>query len=174
MTNLKWNANRTISVILFFFSIFYLFIAFTGIKEFRGSVAIDSDVFPKILGVFLFALSIFLFFEKREKPEGEESDEKNENAGLANKNEGNSTHWMYNPSAKIVVTVGAFLLYIFLFSRLGFVISTWLYLFLMPIYYGYKKIVVNLIVATVFSVGAYYAISEWLGINLPSGILSFF
>ncbi|MCD8513499.1 MAG: hypothetical protein LRY63_09295 [Nitrincola sp.] len=60
---LRLNINQLLAIILFVFSLGYLWMAFQ-IPVFPIPRPVDSDAFPKMLGACLLILSVFLFLEK--------------------------------------------------------------------------------------------------------------
>ncbi|MEV2278810.1 tripartite tricarboxylate transporter TctB family protein [Nocardiopsis sp. NPDC049922] len=69
--------------------------------------------------------------------------------------------------------VAALVVYVALFEPLGFVLSTALYLAAMTVYLGYRRHVVTAVVSVGLPLGLYLAMSEGLGVVLPSGPLPF-
>ncbi|SDN79559.1 tripartite tricarboxylate transporter TctB family protein [Alkalicoccus daliensis] len=157
----KLKPNQTISIILFLFSCFYLFLAFQ-IPDYALPRPVDSDLFPKILGSFMMLLSIGLFFEKDAANEKEESEQEKEEKSLP--------FWARS-NTQIVVTAIAIGAYIFLLERAGFVLTTFIFIFGMTRFYGYKHYVSNLIVALFVSIGFYVLLTRGLGVYLPPGLL---
>ena len=64
----RLNINQILALVLVIFSVGYLWMAFQ-IPVFPIPRPIDSDAFPKILGICLLVLSVLLFFEKQPKTE---------------------------------------------------------------------------------------------------------
>lgn len=162
----KWHANQTIAVILFIFSIVYVMIAFQ-IPEFALPRPIDSDLFPKILGASMLILSILLFFER---PMIES--EADEDGAVENEREEVVLFWQ-QPKIQIIVTIVSLFIYIALFEIVGFVLMTFCLLVFLTFYYGYRRHLVNGIVALIVSVGFYLSLTKALGVYLPTGWLPF-
>ncbi|PTL37980.1 tripartite tricarboxylate transporter TctB family protein [Alkalicoccus saliphilus] len=155
----KLRPNQTIAIILFLFSCFYLYVAFQ-IPVYALPRPIDSDLFPQILGGLMLLLSIGLFFEKDAETDVAEQEKTKEHESF----------WA-RPNTQIVVTALVIGAYILLLERAGFVLTTFVFIFGMTRYYGYKNYVTNLIVAIVVSVGFYILLTRGLGVYLPPGLL---
>ncbi len=159
---MKWNSNRVIAIILFLFSIFYLYTAFQ-IPSYIIPRPVDSDLFPKVLGISMLILSIFLFFEKK----------KVENTDTVNNEDTEQSTSNYprfrSPRAQVVVSVIGIALYIYLFEKMGFILSSALFTFLMTYYYGYKRHVINAIVSLSVTLSFYFLLTKALGVYLPTG-----
>lgn len=70
-----------------------------------------------------------------------------------------------------VVVVSA--IYFALFERLGYAISTTLFMLVMTYYFNKGKTLVNVLTSVLYSFISYYAFTAWLGVNLPRGLLPF-
>ena len=119
-------------------------------------VPVDSDVVPMILGIILLGLSVALFFIDDQN--GEENNE-----GKINKRD-------------LIILISIFVLinfYILFLEIIGFIISTTLFIFVCSFILGYRKNVVNLIVAIVVPLSFYLLFTEALQIRLPQGIMPF-
>ncbi|MFC5713120.1 tripartite tricarboxylate transporter TctB family protein [Thalassorhabdus alkalitolerans] len=184
------RANQVIAIILFILSIGYTFYAFQ-IPIYPIPRPVDADLFPKVLGFTMLFLSVLLFFEKDKGdiPQEETEDETQETKDLgkdgedsvSDKTEENVTtptqdqseSWWMHPKVQVVVTITGVLLYIFLLELAGFVLTTMLFIFLMTLYYGYRKHLINFIVAISVSIGFYFILTRALGVFLPPGFLPF-
>ena len=178
MKILKLNSNQVIAIILLIFSIFYLYQAYQ-IPNFMIPRPIDSDLFPKVLGLVMIVLAIFLFFTKykEEAPalvdeETKETLEKIEKEMEKDNDVDTSSLPLWRqPKVQVVITMISILIYIFIFEKAGFVLTTLLYTFAMTFYFGYKKHVINLLVSAFISMGFYFLLTKGLGVYLPKGIL---
>ncbi|MCF7935295.1 MAG: tripartite tricarboxylate transporter TctB family protein [Synergistales bacterium] len=74
----------------------------------------------------------------------------------------------------IGVTIVIGLVYSMLFVDLGYIISTFIFVGAILSLVNPRRHVMNLIIALVFSVGAYYVFAKLLGLSLPRGVLGFF
>lgn len=70
----------------------------------------------------------------------------------------------------IMITCFGSIAYALLFKRLGYVISTFLFLELLLYLTRKEKWISNMIIALVFSVGVYVVFSKMLGVTLPTMI----
>lgn len=155
----RLHANQTIGLILALFSLGYLWMAF-AIPAFPLPRPVDSDAFPKALGLSFLVLSIFLFFEQPEIPPG-----KGEVAF-----EGT---WWQRPAMQVIATSLAIIVYAFALRPLGFVVASVALGFGLSCLYGYPRWVVSLIVSFSVVVALYLTMTKALGIYLPTGILPF-
>lgn len=161
MKDFKMNRDRITALTVLLFSIIYLVIAYVGIEEFSGRVALDSDVFPKLLGYLMVILSILLFFEKQ--PSKMQAEEEEEEASYIQGGFWTKYKW-------VIITLAAMLVYIISLSILGFIISTIIFMLVMPLLYGYKKYVTIILVAVLFTLATYFLLETYLEISLPAGI----
>ncbi|WP_165763816.1 tripartite tricarboxylate transporter TctB family protein [Halalkalibacter urbisdiaboli] len=173
-----WHVNKKIAVILFIFSVAYLIIAFQ-IPSFSIPRPIDSDLFPKVLGMSMLVLSVLLFFEKKVEPvvdmeEEEKTLEEVEEVEEAAESEDNTeeTGWKH-PKMQVLITIVTLIVYIVLFEFLGFVLSTIGLLYFLTFYYGYTRHLINGIVTVSVSVGFYLIMTKGLNVYLPTGLLPF-
>lgn len=70
------------------------------------------------------------------------------------------------------VTLGALIVYIAVFTFLGFAIATFLFLVALSTYLGPRHWVRNVIASAVFSVAVYFLFAHLLGVQLPAGLLA--
>lgn len=149
--------NRYIGFFLFLFSLIYLYLSIQ--LPAYDLVPVDSDVVPIVLGIVLMILSIVLFFSK-----GTEEDEaKQKNVIPENKKD------LY----MLLIVAGLILIYIWLLERAGFVITSFLFIFVTTYVLGYRRHVVNLIVSLAIPLVFYFVFSSLLEISLPKGLLPF-
>lgn len=147
--------NQKVGLFLMLLSLGYLYLSYR--LPSYPYVPVDADVLPNTLGIILFVLSIFLFFSKS-KDENEERKKL-----LANKQD-----------IFMLLIVAAFIfLYTFLLERIGFIITTILFLFITTRVLGYKRHLINLIIAITIPVVFYFIFNTILKIALPSGLLPF-
>ena len=158
----QFRANQLIAIVLFLFSLFYLIFAFQ-IPQYALPRPVDSDLFPKLLGLLMFLLSIALYFERDESKVKDESEEEETS---------NDAFWS-KPETQIVVTALSIAMFIFLLERAGFVLTTFMFIFGLTWFYGYKRFLNITIVAVSISLGFYFLLTRGLGVYLPPGILPF-
>ncbi len=162
----RLNINQILALVLVIFSVGYLWMAFQ-IPVFPIPRPIDSDAFPKILGICLLVLSVLLFFEKQPKTENASQQEDVEPVTES------SVTGMQNPKVQVLGTAIAILAYAFLIEPLGFLLSSILLGVGLAYWFGYRQHGVNF--ATVGSIVLilYLLMSKVMGIYLPTGVLPF-
>ncbi len=162
----RLNMNQILALVLVIFSVGYLWMAFQ-IPVFPIPRPIDSDAFPKILGICLLVLSVLLFFEKQPKTESASQQEDVEPVTES------SVTGMQNPKVQVLGTAIAILAYAFLIEPLGFLLSSILLGVGLAYWFGYRQHGVNF--ATVGSIVLilYLLMSKVMGIYLPTGVLPF-
>lgn len=147
--------NQKVSIVIIGVAIVYLILAYQ-LPSYPYAI-VDADLLPKGLGYLLIVLAIGLFFTK-----DSETEEQKARRNIPKK----------DIIALLIVVVFIFF-YIFLLEILGFVVVTALFIFFCSWYLGYKKHIVNGIVAILFPVFMYLMFTEFLQIRLPQGILPF-
>lgn len=110
--------------------------------------SVGPKIFPMGLGLILIALSIRLLYETFKYKTEDTTKEK----------------LQYK---KFFIIFGSALLYAFFLEKIGYVISTFLFLLIAFQTLERGKIIYSIIISTVFSVGVYYMFSELLGGSLP-------
>ena len=74
----------------------------------------------------------------------------------------------------IVALVAVWTFFYFLvFERLGFVVATSIYLFVLMTRFNRGKWIANALTAVLFCAGSYYMFTALLGVTLPRGVLAF-
>ncbi|MCM3636700.1 tripartite tricarboxylate transporter TctB family protein [Sporosarcina luteola] len=110
--------------------------------------AVGPKIFPLWLGVILILLSLRLLYET-----------------FTYKSESASTEKLQYK--KFLIILGSAALYAFLLEKIGYVISTFLFLIVTFQTMERGRIVPTIIIAAVFSLGVYYLFAEFLGGSLP-------
>ncbi|MCG7344173.1 tripartite tricarboxylate transporter TctB family protein [Sporosarcina sp. ACRSL] len=111
--------------------------------------SVGPKIFPLWLGIILMLLSLRLLYETfKYKAEGAASKEK----------------LQYK---KFLIIFVSAVLYAFLLEKIGYVISTFIFLLIAFQTMERGRIVPTIIIAAVFSFGVYYFFSELLGGSLP-------
>ncbi|WP_419960023.1 tripartite tricarboxylate transporter TctB family protein [Psychrobacillus sp. BM2] len=110
--------------------------------------SVGPKIFPMGLGIILTALSIRLLYETFKNKTEETAKEK----------------LQYK---KFFIIFGSALLYAFFLEKIGYVVSTFVFLLIAFQTLERGKIIYSIIISTVFSVGVYYMFSELLGGSLP-------
>ena len=149
------NMDRKLAVVIMGIAIIYLVLSFR-LPEYPYAL-IDADFLPKGLGYLLLILSVILFFQNR--PETEEEKEKRS--------------IKKDDLIILIVTLIALLFYVFILEKIGFVLSTILFLTFTMRLYGYKKWMMNIIVSVGFSLVLYFSFNYLLKVFLPQGIMPF-
>jgi putative tricarboxylic transport membrane protein len=166
------SSNRILALILGLFSIGYLIMAIQ-IPSFSLPTPVDSDLFPKVLGISLLLLSIFLFFEKENKEEEqknkEDATEEQESKEANEEQHTIDERLTQKANQTVFIVVCAIGLYIFLFEILGFLLSTFLFTFIMTYFFGYRRHWVNGTVALLIAMVLYFGMTKGLDIYLPQG-----
>jgi len=153
------NANRILALIIGTLSLAYIFAAFQ-IPIFPIPRPVDSDALPKLLGVLMLGLSVWLFFERPQAAEVQE-DEKDAEPGLFKR-------WQ-----SVVVTAAGIAIYATALSTLGFVLASVLLTFGLTWQYGYRRHGLNAAVSVAVPLVLYLALTRLMDIHLPPGILPF-
>ena len=110
--------------------------------------SVGPKIFPMWLGIILMLLSIRLIYETFKYKTEETGTEK----------------LQYK---KFIIIFVSALLYAFLLEKIGYVITTFLFLFVAFQTVERGKIIYSVIISAMFSVGVYYLFSELLGGSLP-------
>lgn len=155
------NANRLFALIIGALSLAYIFAAFQ-IPVFPIPRPVDSDALPKLLGVLMLGLAVWLFFERPQVAETADVD--------AQEGAKPSLFAKWQP---VVITALAIAAYATVLSILGFVLASFLMTFGLTWHYGYRRHVMNAAVALAVPLGLYLAMTRLMDIHLPSGILPF-
>ncbi|TWI59322.1 tripartite tricarboxylate transporter TctB family protein [Halalkalibacter nanhaiisediminis] len=152
---MRLSVNKSLSLVLMTIALVYLIMAFR-LPEYTF-VPVDADLIPKLLGFVLLILSICFFFSKDVDTEEQKKKRviKRKEAGM------------------LLGVMTLILIYITVLEVVGFVIMTIAFIIVCSRFLGYKKWVVNILTACIFSVGAYSLFNYGLAIRLPAGILPF-
>ncbi len=164
---LRLNINQLLAIILFVFSLGYLWMAFQ-IPVFPIPRPVDSDAFPKMLGACLLILSVFLFLEKEPAKVSEVKTDKETNTDEDLPQKG-----IQNPKVQVFGASIAVLAYAFLIEPLGFLAASILLGVGLSFWFGYRNHTVNLVTVAGIVVSLYVLLSKVLGIYLPQGIIPF-
>ncbi len=116
--------------------------------------AIGPKAFPVLLGVSMAVLSVFLM------------------AGASRKDDEKS--WTRKELVDSVVIVGMMLIYALGYERVGFVVSTTVFLvagMMVMGRRGRRRVASNLLIALVFTAVMYFSFTRILNVPLPKGLL---
>lgn len=69
------------------------------------------------------------------------------------------------------IVIGGLVLYAFLLDPLGYIIATSLFLGSIVWVVGRRTVIIDIVIAVLFSVATYFAFTELLGVRLPPGLL---
>jgi putative tricarboxylic transport membrane protein len=122
---------------------------------------LGPKAFPRLLGVGLVITAIVLLLEilrarKAAVPRTAPPDPESRGAAL------------------VVGAVALWtLIYFMLFERLGYILSTSIYLLVLTGYFNRGKTVANVLTSVLFPVISYLMFTKLLGVNLPPGLLPF-
>lgn len=128
--------------------------------------AVGPAWFPRIMCVIIIILSVINLattaIAEKEKSEEEKEKERNALAKMFSKE-----------SAIVWVTVGATLLYVICIQKIGFVVSSIVYILAMNLYYQVPKVskIAAFVIPFAITGILYYVFTNLLHVVLPSGIL---
>lgn len=128
--------------------IFYSSIQFN--MAFIGDSGLGPDFFPKVIAIILFILSGMLFI-----------------GSLRNKNKKS----IYNSNMKYTfMVIFAFAVYIFLIDRIGYLVSTIIFAFIVITILKSKSKILNIIFAIAFPIALYLLFTYAFKVSLPAGL----
>lgn len=117
---------------------------------FIGDSGLGPDFFPKVIAIILFILSGMLFI-----------------GSLRNKNKKS----IYNPNMKYTfMVIFAFAVYIFLIDRIGYLVSTIIFAFIVITILKSKSKILNIIFAIAFPIALYLLFTYAFKVSLPAGL----
>lgn len=160
----RLTANQLIAIILLVFSLGYIWMAFQ-IPVFPIPRPVDSDAFPKILGVALLILSIVLFFEKQAPAKMDLAD--------ASEPSAEDSTLSKRPVIQVTGAAVAVLAYALLIEPLGFLLASVLLGFGLAFWFGYREHWINLLTIGGIVLALYLLMNKVMGIYLPQGVLPF-
>ena len=117
---------------------------------FIGNSGLGPDFFPKVIAVILFMLSAMLFV-----------------GSIKNKDKKS----IYNPNMKYTfMVIFAFAVYIFLIDRIGYLVSTVIFAFVVITILKSKSKILNIIFAIAFPIAVYLLFTYAFKVSLPTGL----
>ncbi|MFY0990454.1 tripartite tricarboxylate transporter TctB family protein [Halomonas sp. C05BenzN] len=155
----RLNTNQWLALVIALFSLGYLAMAFQ-IPSFPLPRPVDSDLFPKVLGVVLLGLALLLFLEKPEARDIPEPVDDEPTLPL-----------LLRPWSRVVVTSLAIAAYAGVLVPIGFVVASTLLSFGLAWYYGYRRHGINLAVSLGVVLALYLTMTRIMNVYLPTGIL---
>jgi putative tricarboxylic transport membrane protein len=173
------SASRWIAAGLAVFSVGYLVVAFR-IPEFAVGVSVQPGTFPTALGVLMLVLSLVLFWQRpAETGSGSAapapSPAESSTEEPATTAEHGTPHVglgrMANAQVEVLVVLASMIGYVALLRPLGFALTTALYLAAMTWYFGYRRHLINAVVAAAVAAALQVGLGHGLGVSLPAGPL---
>ncbi|MCB8566270.1 tripartite tricarboxylate transporter TctB family protein [Fusobacterium ulcerans] len=117
---------------------------------FIGNSGLGPDFFPKVIAVILFMLSAMLFV-----------------GSIKNKDKKS----IYNPNMKYTfMVIFTFAVYIFLIDRIGYLVSTVIFAFVVITILKSKSKILNIIFAIAFPIALYLLFTYAFKVSLPTGL----
>lgn len=161
MSNKKVDFNAVTGIVTTALGLIYMLMTYLMPRARMGN-PMDPLYFPMALGLLMTGFGVVLFLR---------SDKEDMIKNLKDlKNMGGTEKKV---SQMIFITCLCATLYAFIFEHLGFVISSTLFLLGILFMTNGKKIITNLIVSIVFSVGIFILFNHGLGIPLPKAFSLF-
>jgi putative tricarboxylic transport membrane protein len=168
------KADRMIAVAVIAFTAIYCYGA-GQIPLLTFGDPIGPRLFPYLVGGLLILGAIILLFEARpsqQQASGVEAPTSAEPSPGGNAESVNGDRTRQIP----LLIAGLFawtFIYILAFERLGYVISTTIFLFGLTLYFHPRRWLVNSAVSLLLPASVYFAFDRLLKVNLPAGLLSF-
>jgi len=153
---LSYTFDKTFSIILLALSILFIFQA-TQISDSAYGSTVGPKIFPLGLGIILGLLSLQLFYESWKKAVRER------NTGPTTSSKISSTELK-----KFLIILGSALAYVFFLEKIGYMITTFLFLCISFQTMERTKLIYSIFIAAGFSLGVYYLFTSLLGGSLPS------
>ena len=160
----RLNADTVAGGIGFAFALAYLAATFAIPEGSFANAAVGPAALPAVIGAALAVASLALAARgvlrgvpAREEPEVEEAEGLDDNPAQR--------------PARFAVVAGLLLGYILLLLPLGYVISTFLFLFGTTMYLDRRRPVRNFVYSLLFALVVYYVFTELLTVVLPAGPL---
>ena len=148
------------SAFLCIVSIFIFYSATQFNMTFIGNSGLGPDFFPKAIAIVLFILSGILFTESIKNKKN-----------LSNYNFLRNKKNIYNPNMKYTfMVIFAFAVYIFLIDRIGYLISTVIFAFVVITILKSKSKILNIIFAIAFPIALYLLFTYAFKVSLPTGL----
>lgn len=172
------SASRWVAAGLAVFSIGYLVVAHQ-IPEFAVGVSVQPGTFPTSLGVLMLVLSVALFWQRPARTgsgpaaaasSGAEPREE-PTAAAVRSTPRTGLGRMANAQWEVLVVLASMVGYVSLLRPLGFALVTAAYLAVMTWYFGYRRHLINAVVAVAIATALQVGLGYGLGISLPTGPL---
>ncbi|GAA0587238.1 tripartite tricarboxylate transporter TctB family protein [Halomonas salifodinae] len=156
----RLNTNQILAILIALLALGYLAMAFQ-IPTFPLPRPVDSDLFPKVLGVTLLGLAVWLFLERPTADEVPHEPSAEERA----------LPLLLRPWSRVVITALAIAAYALLLVPLGFVLTSTALAFGLAWYYGYRRHGVNLATSLGVVLSLYLVMTRIMDVYLPTGPL---
>ncbi|WP_458735533.1 tripartite tricarboxylate transporter TctB family protein [Zobellella taiwanensis] len=155
------NANRLIGLVMALVSLGYLWMAYR-IPTFPMPRPIDSDAFPKLLGLALLVLSVLLCLDKPPalRAKTTSNPPRQKSRGLS-------------PTAQLLTTFVVIALYAISLEWLGFVLASGLFGMGLSYCYGYRRHLISAVATLSVVLSLYLIMTRLLEVHLPQGLLPF-
>ena len=151
------RTNRIIAALTLLLAVVYLY-ATTKIPTLQIGDPLGPKAFPILLGIVLILAALLLFFETLNKEE----------APAATVPAAGRRHlWLIGGVTAWTA------LYFGVFERVGYLVSTAIYLIVLMAVFNRDKWLANILTSMLFAVGSYVLFVKILGVTLPAGILRF-
>lgn len=166
------NKNVIAAGVSLLISLAYIVFAFQISSSTFESADVGPQVFPIVIGVLWVVMSLILLVKGWLEARKTETDQLvGEEAEIAKSNEESMDSKKQDP-VKVVVILLLFIVYILLFSVLGYVLSTGLFIAGVTMYLERKKWLRNCVYAVVFPIIVYFVFNNLLSVHLPTGLFS--
>lgn len=155
------NGELLFTIFLFVFSAF-MFIQAFSIKGLSSATDVAGPaLMPKLIFGLMTVLSVLLFFDYLSRRKAQQKKEEDEEAARISRNRG-------------LISIGGILIFVFLMDKLGFLLSSILYVFAEIYLLGPKdkrKVLLWAAISVLFCAVVYYLFRYQVYVKLPKGIL---
>ena len=158
------NADAIYGLTLCFaFLILYFILIPAQVEVYPTEEAVQADFFPKLLTLMLICFSALLLAVGVKR--GKDKRGKAKDAGLRS---GKKGAWI-----RVGIISLAFIVYLGIFTPVGFIVSSLAFLLFSMNYYGSRNWIMNILLSVIFVSGLYFVFRWILHVDLPLGILGF-
>lgn len=138
--------EKIFSIILCLVSIIIIYSANKFDMSYIGDSGLGPDFFPKIIAIILIILSALLFFSK------DKIKQQNHNIKYT------------------LIIIIAFAIYVFVIGKLGYLVSTILFSFIVISILKKNSIILKIVYSLIFPIGLYLLFTYVFKVSLPTGI----
>lgn len=168
------TADRIIAAVVIAFTAVYCYAA-GQIPLLTFGDPIGPRLFPYLIGGLLVLGAILLFFEAR--PSREQASDVDASFPAEQLPEDDPEAPNGDKGRQVPLLIAGLsawtLLYILGFERLGYIISTTIFLFGLTLYFHPRRWLVNCAISLLLPAFVYFVFDRLLHVNLPTGLLSF-